>query len=477
MKAVVLAAGDGTRLRPLTFTQPKPLIPVAREPMISYILSQLKREGFEEVIMVVGAMQDQIIDYVGNGSKFGLRITCVMKPREFKSGTAGSLKLIEHLLDDTFLVAQSDTLSEIPLKQAMDFHIKSRSHATIVLTRVEDPSHFGVAVIDNSGAIIEFQEKPSLAEAKSDLVSTGFYILDPSTLDYIENETFDFAMDLFPHLLKLRKKISGFVSDAFWVDAGTLAGYLRGTRWALDNLALAPTSDLRVQGSSVFVANDSEVGSNVLISGPALIEAGAVIEDGASIRPYSVIKRDARVQRGAVVDRSVILEKATVGRDSKVEGCVVGQTGKLRANITAEGSIVGPGSVIGQRANLLAGSRIWPNVQIPAAQTVDGIVFVDLQKAFHFYRSLHEYTGVTASTAGGFVEALEQVPIESIEYHAKRREFEKWVRGVLQSNDLADEMEGLRRKGIIGEELRNDLINITKKWAEQVSTQVIAVAQ
>jgi NDP-sugar pyrophosphorylase family protein len=473
MKAVVLAAGEGSRLRPLTFTRPKPMIPLGREPVIYQILQHLKREGFDEIIMIVGPMRDQIMSYLGDGSKLGQRITYAVKPEEFQSGTAGSLKLVEHLLDDTFLVAQSDTLSEIPLKEAMNFHQESGAHTTVVLTRVKDPTGFGVAVLDKSNAVVEFQEKPRPGEAKSDLVSTGFYVLEPEVLDYIETETFDFAMDLFPRLLKLRKRISGFASSAYWVDIGTLEGYLLGTKWALDNLVRAPPADMSFTSPSntVLVAGDAQISRSALLSGPALVESGAVIEDDVKIGKYSVVKRNVRISRGTVVERSVILERAVIGSGCRISSSAVGQSAFLQDDIVANESIVGPGSMIGSGANLLEGSRIWPNVRIPDAQSVNGIVFVRLEESFRFSTSPGDYTGITASTAEGFIEALGKAPIESIEFHAKRRDFEKWVRNVLKSNELADEIEAIRRKAIMGEELRTSLISVTKRWAQAVSEQ------
>jgi NDP-sugar pyrophosphorylase family protein len=234
MKAVVLAAGEGTRLRPLTFLSPKPMIPLGPEPAIHYLLSQLSREGFDEIVMVLGYMGNQIMDYLGDGSKLGLRISYALKPEEFRCGTAGSLRLAEHLLGDAFLVAQADTLSEIPLREAMRFHRQKGAQATIVLTTVENPGEFGVTILDDNDNITEFQEKPGHELARSNLVSTGFYILEPETLDHIGEAKWDFAKDLFPHLLEMHDKMCGFVSNDFWVDIGSLEGYLRGVKWILE---------------------------------------------------------------------------------------------------------------------------------------------------------------------------------------------------------------------------------------------------
>lgn len=473
MKAVVLAGGEGTRLRPLTLNRPKPMIPVGPEPAIYYLLAQLLREGFKEIVMVTGYLRDQIMEYLGDGSKLGLRITYAVKPDEFLCGTAGSLKLAEHLLDDTFLVAQADSLSEISLREAMSFHRRSEAHATIVLTSVNNPSEFGVAVLDENDVITGFQEKPSREGTRSNLASTGFYILEPDVLDYIENEKWDFAKDLFPRLLKLQKKLSGFVSDAFWVDMGNLPGYLEGVRWVLEKTTGPHDATATELPSSVITDGGAHIGRYAQITGPALIEREVTIEDEAKIQQYCVLKRNALVSSGTVLERSVIMERASIGRDCTIIGSVIGQSAMLQGNNTVEGSIIGPGCVIGDRTKVLNGSRVWPNVQIRAGEIVNGIVAAPIEKAFYFYTGFGQYTGLLATTIEGFIEALGKVPIESIEFHAKRRDYERWTRDVLASNELADGIEDLRRMAVTGEELRSGLIGVTKKWVDEILSRRI----
>jgi NDP-sugar pyrophosphorylase family protein len=465
---VVLAGGEGARLRPLTLARPKPMIPVGPEPVIYYLLSQLSREGFEEIVMVTGYLRQQIKEYLGDGARLGLKITYAVKPDEFLCGTAGSLKLAEHLLDDTFLVAQADTLSEIPLKEAMSFHRSSEAQATIVLTRVNEPSEFGVAVLDGKGVITAFQEKPTKAEARSNLVSTGFYILEPEVIDYIANEKWDFARDLFPHLLKLHRKLSGFVSDAFWVDIGNLEGYLRGVKWVVEN-TVRPL-DAKATGVAHLVRADWKAGiaPRAQITDPVLIEEHVTIEDKAKVGKYCMIKRNAYVSSGTVIDRSVVMERTSIGRNCTIRDSVIGQSAVLQDDITVDGSIIGPGCVIGDRVRVLKGSRVWTNVRIRSNETVNGIIAAPLEKAFHFYTGFGQYTGLLATSIEGFMDALGKVPIESIEFHAKRRDYERWVRGVLAANELADGMEELRRAAVTGEELRSGLIGVTKKWVDEV---------
>jgi mannose-1-phosphate guanylyltransferase len=457
-------------LRPLTLARPKPMLPIGPEPAIYYLLSQLAQEGFKEIVMVTGYLRDQIMQYLGDGSKLGLRITYAVEPDEFLCGTAGSLKLAEHLLDDTFLVAQADTLSEIPLGEAVSLHRRSGAHATIALTRANDPSEFGVAILDENGVITGFQEKPSREEARSDLVSTGFYILEPDTLDYIENEKWDFAKDLFPRLLKLDKKLSGYPSGAFWVDIGNLPGYLKGVRWVLEKTTSPYDAASRRLPSAPMIDGEAHVSHNAQINGPALIEREVTIGDQAKIQQYCVLKRNAHVSSGTLLDRSVIMERAAVGRNCTIMNSVIGQSAILQENVIVKGSIIGPGCVLGDGVEVLSGSRIWPNVRIRARERVGGTVVAPIEKAFYFYTDFGQYTGLLATSIEDFIDALEKAPIESIEFHTKRRDYEKWTRGVLGSNELADAIEDLRRAAVTGEALRSGLIGVTKKWADEISS-------
>jgi mannose-1-phosphate guanylyltransferase len=470
-KAVVLAAGEGTRLRPLTFTRPKPLLALGPEPSIFDLLSQLSREGFDEIVIVVrGSTKNQIMEYLGDGTKLGLRITYEVEPDGLRIGTAGCLKLGEHLLNETFLIAQADTLTEIPLREAVEFHRKSGALATIVLTRVNDPSDYGVAILDEKNVITEFQEKPSREEARSNLVSTGFYIMEPESIDYIMNNEWDFAKDLFPWLLKLRKKVSGFASDAFWVDIGNLEGYLRGVKWVVDKIS-SPEHALST-GSPILLMTDGTalIGQRAQIINPTFIEKEVAIEDEAIIGQYCMIKRNAQVSSGTVLERTAVMERVSIGRNCRITDSVIGQSAVIHDNVTINGSIIGPGCEIGDRVNVLSGTRIWPNVKIPADEIVKGIVASPLETAFYCYTKFGQYTGLLATSIEGFIEALEKSPIESIEFHAKKRDYEKWVRSILSLNELADGIEDLRRMGLTGEGLRHDLIEVTKKWADAIES-------
>jgi carbonic anhydrase/acetyltransferase-like protein (isoleucine patch superfamily) len=335
---------------------------------------------------------------------------------------------------------------------------------------VGDPSDYGVAVLDDKNVITEFQEKPSREEARSNLVSTGFYLMEPESLDYIMDNRWDFAKNLFPSLLKLHKKLSGFASDAFWVDVGNLEGYLRGVKWVVDNMTRQNALATGLP-NQVIADRTALIGHRAQVTGPALIERDVIIEDEAKIGQYCVIKRNAHVSSGTLLERSAIMERVYIGKNCTIVDSVIGESAVLHENITISGSIIGPGCVIGDRVNVLSGSRVWANVQIATDERVRGIVAAQVETAFYCYTNFGQYTGLLATSIEGFIEALEKSPIESIEFHAKRRDYEKWVRDVLSLNELADGMEDLRKKAVTGEELRRELIEVTKKWADAIESK------
>lgn len=473
MKAVVLAGGEGTRLRPLTFTRPKPMLPLGPNPIIHYVLSHLAKNGFEDIIVVPGYLQDQVMGYVGDGSKFGLRTTYVVEPGGVTFGTAGSLKLAAHLLDETFLVVQADVISEIPLSEMKKFHSDHDAEVSIALTKVDDPSSYGVAVLSEDREIVKFVEKPPAGTSPSNLVSTGFYILEPEVVDYIEDEKWDFAKDLFPYLMRLGEHLFGFSSEAFWVDVGELKGYLTGVNWVLRNLAKDPPHNAKTISSSgepVFAQGDVRIGRGVQVYGPTWIENGVSLEDNVRIKPGTVLKENCRLMSGTSFEGGIVFEKAVVGAGCSVKSTIIGERASIGSDVMIDRAIIGQGCKIGDESKILAGSKLWPNTNVENGSTVDGIVAVPRDKSFYFDTGLGQYSGILASSIEEFLGALKIVPLESLEYHIGRRDFEKWTKDVLGSVLLADNIRTLRRSQFKGEELRQQLVDVVQEWAQRVSS-------
>ncbi|MCL5672458.1 MAG: sugar phosphate nucleotidyltransferase [Thaumarchaeota archaeon] len=462
---VVLAGGEGTRMRPLTFTRPKPMLPVGPRPSLHYLLRHLSDQGFNDVVMVVGYLKDQIMGYVGDGSEFGVRVTYVVLPEGLVFGTAGSLKLAAHLLDSTFLVAQGDTISQIPLNEMFEFHRRAERDLTIALTPVERPAEYGVAVVSETDQVTGFQEKPRPEEVKSNLASTGFYILEPEITDYIADDKWDFAKNLFPALMAEGKTISGFVSGSFWADIGSLSGYLKAIGWVLDGMSV---EDRDRKGA--LLGKGVEMSEGCKIQGPSLIEDGVRLGRGVVVSPYSVVKSNSVVSRDSVIRKSVVLEGTTIGTSTQLDSSVIGETAWVGDAVTVSGSIVGQGCRIGRGTKVEVGSRIWPNMSIEEREVVSGIVAVPREKAFYFYTSLGAYTGRMASSIDEFLEAINTVPLHSLEFHMARRDFEKWAKDVVRSMVLADRLRDMRRKGLLGEELKSGLVGCVERWRREVTT-------
>ena len=449
------------------------MLPLGPNPIIYYVLSYLKKNGFDELIIIPGYLKDQVMGYVGDGSNFGVHVTYVVEPEGVTFGTAGSLKLAAHLLEDTFLVVQSDVICEIPFEEMKGFHSNRAGEVTIALTRVEDPSSYGVAILDEKNEIVKFVEKPTPGTVASNLVSTGFYVLEPEVVDYIENEKWDFAKDLFPYLMRLGQHLFGFVSKAFWVDVGELNGYLRGADWILRNLPNNLPSGAKTIGNPadlVFARGDVKIGTNTRFSGPIWIENGTSIGDDVVVKSNAVVKEDSRLSNGTDFEDGVIFEKSVIGRNCRVKSSIIGERASVGNNVTIDRAIIGQGCVIGDGAKILPGSKLWPNTTVEVGTTVDGIVAVPREKSFYFDTGLGHYSGILASSIDEFLGALRIVPLESIEYHIGRRDFEKWTKDVLGSVLLADNIRSLRRGFLKGEELRVQLITVVQEWAERVSS-------
>jgi len=449
------------------------MLPLGPNPIIHYVLSHLSRNGFNDIIIIVGYLKDQLMGYLGDGSQFGVRITYVVEPEGVAFGTAGSLKLAAHLLDDAFLVVQSDTISEISLTEMARFHSDRGGEVSIALTEVEDPSLFGVAVLGKREEIVKFLEKPGPGTGLSNLASTGFYILEPDVVDFIEDEKWDFARDLFPYLMRIGEHLFGFSSKSFWVDVGELKGYLRGAGWILRKLDQDAPIGARALGNSkppVFARGNVMMGQRVQISGPSWLDNGTMVGDDVRIKSGTVLKEDSQIRSGTSLDETVTFENTVIGNNCSIKSTIIGERATVGNNVAIDRAIIGQGCTIGDRAKILPGSRLWPNTRVEADGTVDGIMAVPRDKSFYFDTGLGQYSGILASSIGEFTEALKIVPLESLEYHIGRRDFEKWAKDVLGSIQLADNIRTIRRSQLKGDELRFRLIDFVIEWAETVSS-------
>ncbi len=369
MKAVVMAGGSGTRLRPLTLNRPKPMVPIANKPVLGHILDLLKRHGIVDVIITLQYMAADVQDYFGDGQNLGMNITYSVE--ETPLGTAGSVKQAEALLDDTFLVISGDAVTDIDVSAVVAYHKQKHALATLTLYRVPNPLEYGVIILDDQGRIQQFQEKPSWGEVISDTVNTGIYVLEPEVLGHFEPGTsFDFSKDLFPLLMKRGDPMYGYVSGGYWCDVGDLAEYMRASNDVLEGRVQVDSLGDRT-GETLWVGEDVEIAPDAQLYGAIYLGNGVKIKGGVIVHGPTVIRDYTVVDANAHVERSIIWRNCYVGEGAELRGAIIGRQCSLKSKaVVFEGAIVGDGSVINEAAVIHPGVKIWPDKEVDAGATV-----------------------------------------------------------------------------------------------------------
>ncbi len=371
MRAVLMAGGSGTRLRPLTCDLPKPMVPILNRPIAEHIINLLKRHQIREIIATLHYLPDVMREYFQDGSKFGVQMTYAVE-EEQPLGTAGCVKNIAQLLDETFLVISGDTITDFDLSAAIEFHQKNKSKATLVLTRVNNPIEFGVVITDEKQRIKRFLEKPSTSEIFSDTVNTGTYILEPEVLDYLPaNQECDFSKELFPVLLDKNEPMYGYVAEGYWCDVGHLDAYREAQ---YDGLQDKVKLDLAYQERSPNLW----IGENTYIDPTAKIETPALIGDNCRIGPRvqieagSVIGDNVTIAADADVKRPIVWNGAMVGEDTNLRACVICRGTRIdrRAQVL-EGAVVGSLSSVGEEAQISPNVRVWPSKKVESGATLN----------------------------------------------------------------------------------------------------------
>src|ERR671930_977211 len=302
-KAVVMAGGEGTRLRPLTSNQPKPMVPIVGKPCMEHILDLLKLHGFEDVIVTVAFLPQQIRSYFGSGETLGMTIEYSVE--ESPLGTAGSVRLASDRLDETFLVISGDALCDIDLGKLVAFHREKGAAVTIGLKSVDNPLEFGIVVTDEDGRVERFLEKPSWGQVFSDTINTGIYVLEPEVLKHIpQDRPYDFSKELFPLLLEMGRPIFGYVCDGYWQDIGNLDQYRQADLEALDENVRLDIPGIKIRGD-VWVGEGVEIDDVEGVEGPAFIGNYCTVSPESSVGPYSVLETSVTLREGARTARSV----------------------------------------------------------------------------------------------------------------------------------------------------------------------------
>jgi mannose-1-phosphate guanylyltransferase / phosphomannomutase len=364
MKAVILAGGEGTRLRPLTSNQPKPMMPLVNKPMLEHIVALLALHGFDDIVVTVAFLANQIRDYFGDGSDFG--VTMRYATEDSPLGTAGSVRNASAELDDTFLVISGDVLTDIDLTSFVKAHRDASATASIALKHVENPLEFGIVITQPDGTIERFLEKPTWGQVFSDTINTGIYVLEPEVFDFIpEGEVVDFSSDVFPALLERGLTMHGHVADGYWEDVGELGAYIRSHKDVLDGKVKVDIGGFRL-GEGRWIGSDVEISPEARVDGPVVIGDSCRIEAGAHVQGYTVLGTDVIVKADAVLERAICHDHVYVGPGTNLRGCVIGRNTDLRAHVRVEdGTVVGDECFLGQDA------VIRPNVKVYPFKTVE----------------------------------------------------------------------------------------------------------
>ena len=359
MKAVVMAGGEGTRLRPLTSNQPKPMVPIVGKPCMEHILELLRSHGFEDVIVTVAFLPQAIRSYFGSGESLGMNVEYSVE--ESPAGTAGSVRLAGGRLDDTFLVISGDALCDVDLTKLVEFHKEKRASVTIGLKSVDNPLEFGIVVTDDEGRIERFLEKPSWGQVFSDTINTGIYVVEPEVLRHVPTDRpYDFSKELFPLLLEMGRPMYGYVMDGYWQDIGNLDQYRQANFDALDEHVRLNISGIRIRGN-VWLGEGVDLDDLDAIEGPAFIGNYCRIGADASVGPYSVLSTSVTLRDRARTSRSIVDASTHIGRNTLVEGAIIGRSCDLRSHVRVhEGVAIGDEVTIGAESVIMPGVRIYP---------------------------------------------------------------------------------------------------------------------
>ncbi len=363
MRAVIMAGGQGTRLRPLTSNQPKPMIPIVNRPCMEHIIYLLKRHGFEDVVVTLEYLPEVIRGYFGNGSGWGVHIEYSVEEKPL--GTAGSVKYVEDQLQERFVIVSGDALTDVDLSEAVAFHEERGAEVTLVLKEVEDPSEFGIVEIGEDGRVTDFKEKPSEEEVFSYTANTGIYVLEPGVLREIpEGQEYDFSKELFPRMLDEGRSVYGYVTKGYWEDIGNIEQYMGAQRDVLDGKVkgVIPSGERLREG--VYVGRDVRLDDEDALEGPVVLGNDVRVSAGARVGPYSVVASDVSIGAGARVVESTVGGECAIGEEAELDGallmraCNVGDRARVQ-----RGSALGDGVSVGEGATV-AGANISPGHSI-----------------------------------------------------------------------------------------------------------------
>jgi mannose-1-phosphate guanylyltransferase/phosphomannomutase len=359
MQAIILAGGQGTRLRPLTYTIPKPMLPVANRPALGHTIMALHKAGCREAIVTTNYLAEQVAEGL-HALPVPFPVRCVREDKPL--GTAGCVKNVIEELDDEFIVIQGDAVADLDYEALIDFHHAKNADVTITVMRVQDTREFGIVAMDEERRILRFQEKPRPEEAFSDLANAGFYVIKKKVFDDVPaDQQYDFSRQLFPLLMEQGARFFAFPMQGYWVDIGRIQHYIEANVHC-------------IQGRS-DIAQSTRVAESTRLVPPFVIGTDTIIADNCTIGPNVVIGNDCIVGPGTHISGSVLYNEVVVGAAAQLNDCVVASGSHLRDRVTVEPMVaIGEGCVIGVGAQVAAYSRVGPRMPIADGTLVEGAV-------------------------------------------------------------------------------------------------------
>ena len=376
MRAVLMAGGLGSRLRPLTTTVPKPLLPVVGRPMLEHALRLARQHGVAEATLTVQYLASLIRSHLGDGTDTGVSLRYVTEHRPL--GTAGGVREATLGFDDDFLVLSGDTVTDVDLSELMRRHRESGAVLTLCLTRRDDPREFGIVDLDESGRVRRFVEKPAWGEVFSDTVSTGIYAVSPEVVGLIpEGMAQDWSADVIPALLAAGRHVGGYVSAGYWEDVGDIAAYRRVQVDVLEGRVRLDIPGVQRE-PGVWIGDGAVIDTGARVEGPVFIGAHASVEGDADIQAHSVIGANAVVRRGSRIERATLLDHVYAGVDSTLRGCVIGRSVEVgTGSRVGEGAVVADECALEQEVDVTPGSLIYPGKTVESGSIIHGSVVWD----------------------------------------------------------------------------------------------------
>jgi mannose-1-phosphate guanylyltransferase / phosphomannomutase len=446
MRAVLMAGGEGLRMRPLTTTLPKPLLPVVGRPLMEHTINLLARQGITDLVITVQYQASLIRDYFADGSDFGVEIRYTTETQPL--GTAGSVKAAEQVLrDEPFLVLSGDALAEVNLNAFIDSHRDHDNAMSMMLAPRADPREFGVTVLDGDDNVERLFEKPSWVEVLSDRVNTGIYCVNPEVLDDIPSDSpSDWARDIIPKLMGESRTIHGFVTDGYWEDVGSLPAYLNAQRDVLARRAGTAPDGFQIS-PGIWVAEGAEVDPEAELVSPVYIGPFCHVEAGARLGPDTVIGSNSVIRRATRIERCVVLDGSRVDVGAELRGAIVGRSCEIERGCRIdEGAVIAEDCTIGEESVIAGDVHIFPGKTIDAGTLVQESVVWESKTRKHLFgpRGVSGLVNVELTTekavrlASAFAATLPKASVVTVgrDHSRAARAFNRAVIGALTASGM-----------------------------------------